>query len=211
MRKKFIFLLAAVVMLVAVPVNASGLQASTDIVEKVVHHYLTSNIEHSELDLKQVQKLPIGNDQVRVIIPVIDPDYDEYSNASFLVADAQNNNIVALEKMHIKKEVNNETVKTAITFSELDGRNAKTGIFYNGELSDVLINGESVIADPETFSIASNDQGVVECIIAAFNAMPFFLQAACTGACAGVFSGNPVFLAVCAGCIFASGTDNHCF
>jgi len=209
-RSKIIFLLVAVVMLIAVPVNAAGVQASNDIVEKVSNRYLANNIDHSELDLMKAQKLPTSNGQVRVIIPVVDPDYDEFSNASFLVADTKNNNIIALEKMHIKKEVNNETVETAITFSEIDGSNAKTGIFFNGELSDVLINGESVFVN-DTISAAASDQGVVECIIAAFESMPFFLQAACTGVCAGVFTGNPIFLAACAGCIFASGTDNHCF
>jgi hypothetical protein len=211
MSKKLVCIIAVMIMLIATPVSAAGVQSARDIVDLVVQNYRDSYEAPIKLDTNKAQKTLTSDGQVRVIIPIIDSNYDEYANASFLVADTRKSKVVSLKKMTIKKEINHDAVKTTIAFSEADGSNLKAGVYINGELSDVYINGKAAQLNGEpAYSAASSDQSVIDCLIEAFNALPWYLQAACTGACGGIFTGNAALIAVCAGCIFGSGANNDC-
>ncbi|WP_025029033.1 hypothetical protein [Caldalkalibacillus mannanilyticus] len=166
--------------------------------------------ESSEISTENVQFTEIhGTNQKALIFPIEGKDHDPYSNVQFLVVTYNDDQTITdYSVLSIKKVVSNDDVSTTISFSDIDGNNKKAGIYKNGELSAVQV-------DEKIYEINSDEitlnNALIDCLIAAFDSLPWFIKAACAGACGAVFTGNPLAIAACAGCIVASGGNHNCF
>ncbi|MED3922723.1 hypothetical protein P4644_23830 [Priestia aryabhattai] len=165
------------------------IEKDSQVVKKILE---VKEVENFILNLEDIERHDYkGQSRYVVTIPV--QQTDNKQEYLFVVLDSETNNIEKVRLMFIAQDNEN----TEIGFTHIDGSSKVSGT-YSPDLELVKVEqGEDVI---QTLSASS-------CLKKVFDSLPWWLRAACSGACAACFGLNPVGCAACAGCIGGVGLE----
>ncbi|PDY77414.1 hypothetical protein [Bacillus cereus] len=146
-----------------------------------------------ELDLDSIQLNEFhGQDDYSIVIPL------KTDHTTVVLAALNKNDVhrLSVQLLTVEQVKNN----VEISFSDLEQASFTKGVYGQGfELLKVEshLNGETLAA-----------QDAASCLMDVFKRMPWWLQSACEGVCAGCLGGLLPACAACAGCI--GGTALRC-
>ncbi|AKG03395.1 hypothetical protein AAV35_000415 [Salimicrobium jeotgali] len=167
--------------------RAQVISENDELAEEILSHKEVKSFRSNNvLDLDNIMKNEYAeSDTYSVTIPVVTKDE---KIVKFLIAYVNPKSETTTNKLLTIKK--NQDSTTTYVISDLDGTNqSQTRLDVNFNKVD----------RKETKLVKS--QGFVDCIQEEFNALPWWLKAACTGSCGTCFGIVGPACAACAGCI----------